>query len=153
MVEVTRHITVPAPPSEVWPLVDDVTRLPEWFTFAESAELLGGAGVGRRQRIYGRWGKKRSEVDQVVVEHDPTRRLAWRHEAERLDGKPAPRFAAETVFSIDLEPVGDNTTVTLTSRQVPAGWLRGLAIRLFGRREVTGHMDRSLERLAGLVRA
>lgn len=153
MIEVTRHITVPAPPGDVWPLVDDPVRLPEWFTFAESAELLEGEGMGRRQRIHGRWGNKRSEVDQVVVEHDPPRRLAWKHEAERLDGKPAPRFAAETVFTIELEPVGDRTTVTLMSQQVPAGVLKGLAIWLFGRREVTGHMDRSLNRLAELVRA
>lgn len=112
---------VSAPPERVWPLVDDVGRLPEWFTFAERAELLGGVGVGRRQRIYGRWGRRRSEVDQRVVEHAPPRRLAWVHDAERLDGKPAPRFAAETRMTIDLVPVASGTRVTLESSQVPAG--------------------------------
>ena len=54
--------------------------------------------------MHGHWGRKRSEIDQVVVEHGPLRRLAWRHEAERLDGLLVPRFAAQTVFTATLEP-------------------------------------------------
>jgi uncharacterized protein YndB with AHSA1/START domain len=148
MIEVQREKVIDATPQELWPLVDDTSRLPEWFSFAERAELLEGEGVGRRQRIYGHWGKKPSEVDQLVTGYEPGRLLEWRHEAERLDGKPAPRFAAETRFSIRLEPENGKTRVVLHSRQSPAGPLRGLVIRLFGRREVAGHLDESLERLA-----
>ena len=55
----------------------------------------------------------------------------------------------EVVFSIDLEPAGAQATrVRLTSRQVPASRPRGLVIRLFGSREVSGKLDGSLERLA-----
>jgi uncharacterized protein YndB with AHSA1/START domain len=148
VIEVARDGTVAAPPEAVWPWVDDVDRLARWFTFAESAEVLGGEGVGRRQRLHGRWGKKRSEVDSVIVEHDPPRRLAWRHEAERLDGKPAPRFASETIFTVDLAPDGTGTRVRLVSRQQPASRPRGIVMRLFGTREVAGHLERSLARLA-----
>jgi uncharacterized protein YndB with AHSA1/START domain len=153
VIEVTRDATVAAPPEAVWPWVDDLDRLPRWFTFAESAEVLEGEGVGRRQRLHGRWGKKRSQVDSVVVEHDPPRRLAWRHEAERLDGRPAPRFASETLFTIELTPEGGGTHVRLVSRQQPASRPRGLVMRLFGTREVAGHLDRSLARLAEVVAA
>jgi uncharacterized protein YndB with AHSA1/START domain len=152
VIEIAREARVDAPPERVWPLVDEPARLPEWFTFAERGELLEGEGAGRRQRIHGRWGRKRSEVDQLVTEHEPGRLLAWRHEAERLDGKAAPRFARETRFEILLEPDGSGTLVRLRSRQEPAGPLRGLAIRAVGRREVAGHMERSLERLAAVVR-
>jgi len=111
--------------------------------------VLEGEGVGRRQRMHGHWGRKRSEIDQVVVEHDAPRRLAWRHEAERLDGKPAPRFAASTRFTITLEPDGAGATrVHLRSEQEPASALRGLVIRLFGRREVAQKLEESLDRLA-----
>jgi uncharacterized protein YndB with AHSA1/START domain len=151
VIEIVREGRVDAPPEQIWPLVDDPVRLPEWFTFAERGELLEGEGVGRRQRIHGRWGRKRSEVDQLVTEHEPGSRLAWRHEAERLDGKPAPRFARETRFEILLEGDGAGTRVRLRSRQEPAGPLRGLVIRAFGRREVAGHMERSLERLAAVL--
>ena len=150
--EIVRERRLEAPPASIWPLVAEVERLPEWFTFAERVELLAGEGAGRRQRIHGRWGKKRSEVDQLVTDFEPERLLAWRHEAERLDGKPAPRFAKETRFAIRLEPDGKGTRVRLESHQEPAGPVRGLVMRLFGTREVAGHMERSLERLAAAIR-
>lgn len=151
MIEIVRERRIDAAPERVWPFVDDVGRLSDWFTFADRAALLSGEGKGRRQRIHGHWGKKESEVDQVVTDYEPGWLLAWRHDAERLDGKPAPQFARETLFSIRLERDGNGTRVRLESRQVPAGPVRGLVIRLFGKREVAGHMDRSLERLARVV--
>jgi uncharacterized protein YndB with AHSA1/START domain len=151
MIEVTRQAVLPAPPDQVWALVDDVDRLPEWFTFAERAEVLSGAGLGRRHRIHGHWGRRRSEVDGVVIAHEPGRLLAWRHEAERLDGKPAPQFARETVFRIELSEYEGGTLVRLVSRQEPASAVKGVVIRLFGRREVAGHLDRSLARLTERV--
>ena len=149
MIEVTTARTIPAAPDDIWALLDDPARLGEWLAFADRGEVLEGDGVGRRQRMHGHWGRKRSEIDQVVVEHDAPRRLAWRHEAERLDGRPAPRFAASTLFSMTLEPDGAGATrVTLRSQQEPASPLRGLVIRLFGRREVAGKLEESLDRLA-----
>ncbi len=150
MIDVAASRTIPAAPEEIWPLLDDPARLGEWLAFADRGELVEGDGVGRRQRMHGHWGRKRSEIDQVVVEHDPPRRLAWRHEAERLDGRAAPRFAASTVFAMTLEPAGERATrVELHSAQEPASALRGLVICLFGRREVAQRLDESLERLAG----
>jgi hypothetical protein len=60
-------------------------------------------------------------------------RLAWRHEAERLDGRPAARFAASTVFTMDLRPDGHASRLTLRSQQEPASALKGVVIRRFGR--------------------
>lgn len=151
MIEIVRERRIEAPTEQLWPLVDDVARLPEWFTFAERAELLEGDGVGRRQRIHGRWGRRRSEVDQLVVEREAGRVLAWRHEAERLDGKPAPRFAADTRFEIRFDPEDGGTRVRLESRQEPASALKGLVMRLLATRDVAGHMERSLERLQAIV--
>lgn len=152
MIEIVRERRVAARAEQVWELVDDPSRLPEWFTFAERIEPLEGEGVGRRQRLHGRWGKKRSEVDQVIVEYEPARVLTWRHEAERLDGKPAPRFAAETRFTVRLDAEDGATQVRLESRQEPAGPMRGLVMRLFGTREVSGHLERSLDRLESICR-
>jgi uncharacterized protein YndB with AHSA1/START domain len=148
VIDVSAVRTIRAAPDELWPLLDDPTRLPEWFAFADGGEVLEGEGVGRRQRMHGHWGRKRSEIDQVVVEHDPPRRLAWRHEAERLDGRPAPRFAASTLFTMTLEADGAGATrVHLRSQQEAASPLRGLVIRLFGRRELAQKLEESLDRL------
>ena len=148
MIEVRAERSIPAAPDELWPLVSDAARLPEWFAFAERVEVLDGPdGAGQRRRQHGHWGKKRSEVDQVVTRWEPGRVLAWRHEAERLDGKPAPRFAASTDFSIELAPEDGGTRVRLRSAQVPAGRLRGLVMRAFGRRELAGTLKSSLAEL------
>jgi uncharacterized protein YndB with AHSA1/START domain len=148
VIEVRAERSMPAAPDVVWPLVSDPGRLPEWFAFAERVEVLEGAdGAGQRRRQHGHWGKKRSEIDQVITRWEPPRALAWRHEAERLDGRPAPRFAASTDFTIELVPEADGTRVRLRSAQEPAGALRGLMIRAFGRRDVAKSLERSLDRL------
>jgi uncharacterized protein YndB with AHSA1/START domain len=152
-IEVHEQGTVAASPEALWPLVSDAERLAEWFTFAERVEVLEGEdGAGQRRRQHGHWGRGESEVDQRITTWDPPRALAWTHEAERLNGKPAPRFAAATDFTIELVPEGERTRVRLRSAQQPAGPLRGAVIRAFGRREVAQALDRSLDRLAALGR-
>jgi len=150
--EIVRDGVVDAPVEQVWPLIADATRLPEWLTFAERMEVLDGDGVGRRQRLHGHWGRKRSEVDQEITEFEPQRALAWRHLAERLDGKPAPKFAKSTEFRVTLEPRDGGTLVRLRSRQEPASGVKGLLMRMMGTRDVARGLDRSLVRLAEAVR-
>ena len=147
MIEIQREAHLVARPDDVWTIVEDVRRLPMWFAFCDRAELLEGSGIGRRQRIGGAWGGRRSEIDQVVTAYEPGRLLAWRHEAERLNGKPAPRYAKETTFSVWLEPDGGGTLVRLVSQQEPAGAIRGFLMKMMGKREIGSRMDKSLERL------
>src|SRR5256885_15056127 len=153
MIEVVRQRQVDGAPADVWAVVTDPDQAPNWFTFAERVEVLDNpaGGVGQRQRQYGRWGKRQAEVDREITEYDPPHGYAWRHLAERLDGKPAPRFARSTDFQIQLEPAGDGTLVRLRSRQEPASAVKGLVMRAFGTRDVASQMDRSLDRLAALV--
>jgi uncharacterized protein YndB with AHSA1/START domain len=145
---VQREMMVSVPAEQIWPLVDEIDQLGAWFGGPDrSIELLDGAGLGRRQRLHGTWGRRRSEIDQEVVVYDPPRELAWRHLAERLDGRPAPKFAAETVLTITLEPDSAGTRVRLTSRQRPASRPRGVVMRAFGAREIGQLLDQSLTRL------
>lgn len=156
MIEVVRERQVDAAPADVWAVVTDPGRASGWFRFAERVEVLDsagvGVGVGQRQRQYGRWGRRQAEVDREITEYDPPRGYAWRHLAERLDGKPAPQFARSTEFQIHLEPAGAGTLVRLRSRQEPASAVKGLVMRAFGTRDVASQMGRSLDRLAALFR-
>lgn len=151
MITVARSQSVPAPREAVWQVVSSVERLPEWLTFAEAAETLDGDGDGRLHRIHGHWGRQRSEIDQRITGWDPPRRLEWRNEAERLDGKPAPRFARDTRFEIRLEPEGEGTRVTLESFQLPASALKGLVMRALSRRQLARAYEQSLRRLEAVV--
>src|SRR5205085_809487 len=112
-----------------WAIVSDATRAAEWFSFADRTEVVAGEGVGQLRTQHGHWRTKRSEVDQEITAFEPETLLAWRHVAERLDGEPAPKFAATTEFSIELTPDGDTTTVRLRSRQQPASALKGWLMR------------------------
>jgi len=151
MMRVTRSRVIAAPPDAVWAVLSSVERLPEWLVFAESAEGIEGEGAGRLQRIHGRWGSRRSEIDQRLTGWEPPRRLAWKNEAERLDGQPAPRFARETRFAATLEECPEGTSVTLESVQVPASFARGVVMRLVGGRRLAGGLERSLQRLDAAV--
>jgi uncharacterized protein YndB with AHSA1/START domain len=151
MIEIVTERTFAAPPDRVWPLVADPDELPRWFDFAERVEVLAGEAVGQRRRQHGHWGAKPSEVDQEITAFEPPHRLAWRHVAERLDGRPAPRFAASTDFSIELAPDGAATRVRLRSVQVPASRPRGLVMRAFGAREIAGTLEKSLDALAQAI--
>lgn len=152
MIEIVRESRVDAPVESVWKIVSDPDRAPDWFTFAERVEVKEGQGVGQLRTQHGRWGSKHAEVDQEITAYEPNRLLAWRHLAERLDGKPAPKFAASTDFSIELEPAADATMVRLRSRQEPASALKGLVMKLFGTKDVARHLDRSLVKLGEVVR-
>ena len=151
MIEIARERTISAPAARVWEVVAEAERLPEWYARAASAEVLEGAGFGRRQRIRSQWRGQDSEVDQVVTAFEPGRLLEWRHEAERLGGQPAPRFALETVVRIELEAKGlDATRVVLESRQRPADPEKEQAMR--GNSEYLARtLEESLERLERLL--
>ena len=149
MVEIVRERTFTEVSADrVWDLVEPVERLPEWFSMSETVELLSGQGLGRRQRVHGRWGHRRFEIDQTVIAYEPKRVLGWKHDAERLDGKPAPKISAETEFRIEVEAVNQDVLIRLRSRQLPDNMLKGIIVRLVAAPRVAHMLDDSLDRLA-----
>jgi uncharacterized protein YndB with AHSA1/START domain len=151
MIEIARERTIAAPAARVWKIVAKAELLPEWYARAGSVEVLEGSGLGRRQRLRSQWQGQDSEVDQVVNAFEPEHLLEWRHEAERLGGQPAPRFATETVVTIKLQAQGPNATaVVLESRQQPADPEKEQSLK--ANSEYLGKMlETSLERLEQLV--
>jgi uncharacterized protein YndB with AHSA1/START domain len=142
----TRVVTIPV--DVVWQFIEPVDLLPVWLPLANRAEHLDGEGLGRRQRMHSSWRGRANEIDQRVTAYEENRRLAWTHVAERVDGKPAPVISREVTVTVDLDPVGAGTRVTLESRQVPSGVLAGLWLRLFVARRVGRAFDRALQNLA-----
>ena len=118
------------PVDQVWSLIEPVERLPEWFTASESAELLGGQELGRRQRLSGRWRRRSFQIDQTVIAYELQRLLAWQHDSERLDGKAAQQISRHTEFRIELQPEGRSTRVRLVSRQIPGNVFKAILVRL-----------------------
>lgn len=146
-----REARVSASADQVWAVVSDPARAHDWFEFSDRTEVLSGDGVGQKRTQHGRWGRKKSEVDQEIIAWEPAKLLAWKHLAERLDGKPAPKFAASTEFRIELDDEGEATTVRLRSLQEPAGAVKGWLMKRLGTKDIERNLDRSLERLTKLL--
>ena len=152
-VELVMDGRVPGIPGRVWPLVSDPEQLVRWFELADRVEVLDGEGKGRRQRAHARRRDADLETDQVVIDFDPPRLIAWRNEASRQDGEPVERYASDSRFAIELQADGDSTIVTLRGTQVPSSFFRSILIKRFGRRETGRLMQKSIVNLIALVTA
>ncbi len=151
--EIARSRLIRATPDRIWPFVDDVTQWPKWFTEAQRAELTGGGtAIGRAHRMYGIARGKPTEIDSTVTAREPNRRLAWRHDNERVNGKPGPVvYAKETHAEVTLEPQGDATLVTYRVRMRAGNPLYWLIEHTLAVRPIRKSFDTSLERLERLA--
>lgn len=152
MIEFARSRRIAASPERIWPLVENVERWPEWFTEAERCEVLSGAGLGRRQRMYGHARGKATEIDSVVTSLEPARLLRWHHEAERVDGRPGSVvFAKDAAAEVRIAPDGGGSTVTYRLTAEPGSLLNTFMLRVLAPGPITRSFDTSLQRLAELV--
>jgi uncharacterized protein YndB with AHSA1/START domain len=154
MIEFVRSRRIEAPPERIWPLVDDVTRWPEWFTEAERCEVLSGQGVGRRQRMYGHARGKETVIDSVVVASEPPSLLRWHHEAERVDGKPGSVvFAKDATAEVAIVPDGAGSLVTYRLHADPGSLRNTIMLRILAPGPIGKSFEVSLGRLAELTEA
>jgi uncharacterized protein YndB with AHSA1/START domain len=143
MIEVRAQGRLAASVDEVWAVLADPARMGRWLAFADRIEVLDD----ERRRLHGEFNRQRAEVDIRITDVVPPRRLAWEHEAERLDGKPAPMFASSTRFVVELEAAGDETVVRMVSQQQPASFVKGIGIRA-GKAQMRKALLKSLKGLA-----
>jgi uncharacterized protein YndB with AHSA1/START domain len=147
VIEVTRSRVIAATPDRIWQFVGVPARLAEWFDTADRVEDLGGD----RLRLYAKWGRNEAEIDVLVVDRQPARRLGWVHEAERLKGKQAPKFALSNETAIELAEMDVGTEVTIITRIEPAPFPKGLLLKLAGVGRIGKSHEKSLEKLEELV--
>src|SRR4029079_18480224 len=118
----------------------------------ERAEVLGGQGAGRRQRMFGHARGKATEIDSVVTVHEPPNRLRWHHEAERVDGKPGSVvFARDATAEVTIVPDGVGSLVTYRLLADPGSIRNQFLLRVMAPGPIGRSFERSLERLAALA--
>ena len=109
---------VPAPPDEVWSLVSDPARLPQWWpgvTRVEEATAQAWTTVVQAP-------KGRSvRIDYTRVGMEEGRRITWRQEVEQ---SPFERILAAATTEIALEQDDGGTRVQIALDQRPRGWAR-----------------------------
>jgi len=122
---VTTHVavtaTIDAPPSTVWELVSDLTRMGEWSPENEGAEWLRGARgptVGAMFKGANRLGSKSWTTRGVIVAADPGRTLAFRITAAGMR-------VAEWRYELEATEVGCTVTESFTDERGPLTKLVG----------------------------
>jgi uncharacterized protein YndB with AHSA1/START domain len=134
---VKRETVVPAPPEEVWSLVSDPARLPQWWPGVTRVEE---ASADAWTTVLSSPKGKSVRVDYSRIESEPERRLRWRQE---VGESPFERILAAAATEIALAPDEGGTRVTVALDQKPRGWARfaPLQFRSAGVRQVQGALD------------
>jgi len=139
---VRRETVVPRQVDEVWQVVSDPARLPDWWpgvTRVEDATAVAWTTVLTSAK------GKAVRADYTRVAASEPERLVWRQE---LAATPFERILAEAITSVELAPVDGGTRVLLALDQQPRGWARlaPFQFRAAGKRQVEGALE-GLERL------
>ena len=142
---VRRELTLSAAPADVWRVVSDPARLPQWWPGVSRVEE---ASPEAWTKVLTSSQGKTVRADYTRLEADEARRLLWRHEVE---GSPFERILARSTTEIVLEPENGRTRVAIAVSQQPRGWARlsPFQLRTAATRQVEGALD-GLQRVLGL---
>lgn len=108
--QIQASIEIDATPEQVWALISDPTRMPEWSPQCRKSIVRGGGPVG---------------VGTTTLNVNRRGALLWPTRSKVKEFVPGKRFAFKiaengTVWSYDLEPTATGTRVT-ESRHAPDG--------------------------------
>ena len=139
MPTVVRTRTVEAAPQQVWEVVSDPARLPEWWPQVQRVE---DASPSAWTTVLATPKGKSIRLDHTLLSAEHPQRLSWRQEVEE---SPFERILRESVTEVELEPASEGTRVRLTTRLR----LRGLSrFGGFQVRRATGRqLDQALQGL------
>ena len=139
-----RETVVSAAPEEVWRVVSDPTRLPQWWP---NVSRIEEASPEAWTKVLQSPGGKAVRADYTRVEAEEPVRVLWRHEVEE---SPFERLLSASTTEIAMEPRDGGTLVRITVEHKPRGWARfsPVQMRAAATRQVTGALE-GLARLVG----
>jgi uncharacterized protein YndB with AHSA1/START domain len=133
------EIDIDRPPEDVFALLTDIGRLPEWQASAVSAEAEGALGTGTRIRETRRLLGREFHVVHEVTAFDPPHRF----DVQSVEG-PLPLTVSHL-----LEPSGGGTRLEVVGEAKPKGMLRFAAGGIA--KTVESEFRRDFERLKELL--
>jgi len=143
MLEARSEIFIAAPPEDVWGLISDLERGPEWSVVTLACELTsdGPPGVGSTYRSTSKFASSKVATEHVIVEWARARRIV----SKVVKG-------AESTFTQLCHPQGEGTVLTMINRFSAPGALPGfVAERL--EQQVTSTLAEELARIKEVVEA
>ena len=124
--------TIPAPMAELFDILSDPARIPEWMPHCRAAKCDGP--LRKKSRVTLEFGRRTIEL--VITAFTAPTTLGWT--------EVSPRDGAQVFFQLAF---GGGTT-TLTVKEIwPGSGLRGLLGRLLGRRNAKKRFDAMVQNL------
>jgi uncharacterized protein YndB with AHSA1/START domain len=146
MATISRRRSVSAPPEEVWDIVSDPVRLPEWWPGVSRVEE---ATPEAWTTVLTSAKGKSVRADYTRVDASPPHMLTWRHEVAE---SPFERILAESVTGLRLDPeAGASTRVQITTHYRPRGFARFGFFQV--RAAAARQLEQALEGLGSLLEA
>jgi uncharacterized protein YndB with AHSA1/START domain len=143
MPTVSRTRSVRAAPEEIWAVVSDPERLPDWWPGVKRVE---DASREAWTMVLSSPRGKTVRADYTLVEADAPARLVWRHEVEE---SPFERILRDSLTELEIEPgTAGLSELTITVRHRPRGFARlgFVQLRQAAVRQLEGALD-ALEEL------
>jgi uncharacterized protein YndB with AHSA1/START domain len=139
-----RTRTIPAPPQEVWAVLEDPHHMPRWWPGVERME---GVEADRWTQVFKTKKGRSVRMDFRLLSSEPPYARAWEQE---VVGSPFERVLIESVTEVALEPDGAGTRVTIAQRQKLKGYSRtgGFMLRRATAKKLDEALD-GLERIFG----
>jgi uncharacterized protein YndB with AHSA1/START domain len=139
-----RRCVLPAPPEEVWPLIEDPHHMPRWWPGVTRME---GVEADRFTQVFVTKRGRPVRMDFHVLASDPPWRRCF---AQELLGTPFERVLGESITEIVLEPVDGGTQVSIALQQKLRGYSKtgGFLLRRATRRRLDEALD-GLRRIFG----
>lgn len=135
------EILIAASPEEVWALISDLERGPEWSVVTLRCEMTseGQPGVGCTYRSVSKFAASKINTEHEIVEWDPPHRMVTRV----VEG-------AESILTQTCEAQAGGTLLTMSNEfATPAGLPGFIADKLAG--QVTATLSQELARIKEVV--
>jgi len=142
-------IEISAPPAEVWRVVSDLSRMPQWSPQTRKTIIRGGPiGQGSLMVNLNRKGVRVWPTRSKVISFEPDRRIAWKVKENHA------------IWSFDLEPLDDGNRTRLIQRRDVSGDTTKLSKTLIEKfmsgeqafeQDLTGGMRQTLQRIRQTV--
>jgi uncharacterized protein YndB with AHSA1/START domain len=146
-IELTVEVEIERPPSEVWPVLSDFERVPEWFSEFEGVLKESGDPTGLGTVVHYTLQRGHRSGTLEIVEWDPPRTVAW-------DGPPVASTggAVRPRGSHELAKAGEGRTLVVSHYRPEVSGLQVL-LRPYLRRWLRRERHASARALKALVEA
>lgn len=154
MVNIKKTRVLKGDPKEIWQLISQVERYPEWLPDVVEARVTtrpndGRTELGRQQMLKSDTALGKVETLQEVIVWDPPNKITWQHLKDTLGGIEF-THASEIKTTMSITNTGGEITFRLIGSWEPVG-ISGKLMNRVMKRTVAKNFDKALLNLQELL--